>query len=123
ALTSMAGTLPDSPGHGLDTGRIPVSKENWRVWGGLQAWSLNRRLAGLVRLDPRPVFRTSRQAIPVLLDSSPLASARDERSPGARRRSQPTDSSQGRREQLAVPPPPPAGTSPTGPDAAPSRRS
>jgi hypothetical protein len=27
----MAGTPPDSPGHALDTGRIPVSKENRRV--------------------------------------------------------------------------------------------
>ena len=97
----MAGTPPDSPGHALDTGRIPVSKENRRVWGGRQAWSLIRRPAGLVRLDPRPVLRTSRQTNPVLLDSTPLAATRDERSPGARHRSQSTDSSQGRREQLA----------------------
>jgi hypothetical protein len=52
-----------------------------------------------LRLVPRPVTMTSRQTIPVLLDSTPLSSAHDERSPGARRHSQPTDPPQDRREQ------------------------
>src|SRR5262249_40214906 len=54
---------------------------------------------GPLRLVPRPVSLTSRRTIPVLLGSKPLSSARDKRSPGARRRAQPTDPSQDRREQ------------------------
>ena len=52
-----------------------------------------------LRLVPRPVIVTARQTIPTLLGSKTVSSARDERSPGARRRSQPTVPSLEHREQ------------------------
>ena len=58
-----------------------------------------RRPDGPHRLIPRPVSLTLGQTIPVLLGSTPLTSAHGELSRGARRRSQPTDPPQDRREQ------------------------
>jgi len=39
-----------------------------------------------LRLVPRPVATTARQIVPTILGSTPSSSARDWRSPGARRR-------------------------------------
>ena len=88
SVTSLVRSIVVS---GLDAGRIPVSKEKRRDRRGRQAGCPTGCPDGPLRLVPRPVTLTSRQTIPVLLGSTPLSSARDERSPGARRRSQPTD--------------------------------
>src|SRR5512135_1607598 len=55
----------------------------------------NGEIGAVGQPDTRPSTPT------FLFDSTPLSSARDERSPGARRRSQPTDPLQDRREQRA----------------------
>ena len=79
---------------------IPCQRKNDDKYrSGRQAGCPTGRPDGLPRLVPRPVSLTSPRTIPLLLGSTPLPSARSERSPGTRHRAQPTDPHQDRREQ------------------------